>query len=507
VIVVDRTKEEMPDQDLARLRQQLEAQCGDRLRVTVMRNRRTPARAAGAWNTGVDQLHRDAGIARSADLWFVAILDDDDAWIPTHIESCLEAAISRDLNMVASGLIRHESLDGPGHPHSIPDRLSAREQFIRGQHIQGSNLFVRLDMLLLAGVFDEHLPSCTDRDLCIRLADLPSLRFGATSVHTVHHYADSRPDRLTSAVSSAKHDGLTRFWRKYARRFDAAARDAAAARAFELFGWRPPEPPALSEANIPPFVPSTRSLEFVIGFVTDAVPKPHVEGLLSDILSLKSRPDVSGVTVVVVENGPLPKDGTRPLHDILRRFQTEGLAIELISTERQREDWAQGTLVDTPDPSRQRMPIAVSRTVLNTYVGRCAGRHRGAVAWILDDDKRLSLSVYAAGVTAERPTPDIGALLALRDQGVDIVIGPDTGAAPLPFTATLRMQLLDLAHHMATWESHTPDSRWLDLTAEDAATRLRFQDIYTTTCHGIRITLRHRSHSSHQVTTRPTRMH
>ncbi|MBL9120877.1 MAG: glycosyltransferase, partial [Phycisphaerae bacterium] len=478
VIVVDRSKEEMSDQSLADLARQLQAQCGDRIRVTVMRNRRTPARAAGAWNTGIDQLHRDAGIARSVDLWFVAILDDDDAWAPTHIEACLDAAISRDLNMVASGLIRYETLDGTGHPHSIPDTLCAREQFIGGQHIQGSNLFVRLDMLLLAGAFDEYLPSCTDRDLCIRLADLPSLRFGATSTHTVHHYADARPDRLTAPASSAKHDGLTRFWRKYSRRFDAAATDAAAARAFELFGWRPSEPVGPPEASIPPLLPSTRSLELVIGFVTDAVPKPHVEGLLSDILGLKSRPDVSGMTVVVVENGPIPRDGTRPLHDILRRFQTEGLAIELISPERQREDWAHGTLIDTPDPSRQRMPIAVSRTVLNTYVGRFAARHPGAAAWILDDDKRLSVTVESAGITVERASPDVGALLALRDQGVDIVIGPDTGAAPLPFTATLRMQLLDLAQFVAVWESQAPDSLWIDATADDAATRLSLRDNY-----------------------------
>lgn len=478
VIVVDRTKEEMPDQDLANLRQQLEAQCGDRLRVTVMRNRRTPARAAGAWNTGIDQLHRDAGIARSADLWFVAILDDDDSWTATHIESCLEAAISRDLNMVASGLVRHESPEGSGHRHSIPDHLCPREQFIRGQHIQGSNLFVRLDMLLMAGGFDEHLPSCTDRDLCIRLADLPLLRFGATSVHTVHHYADARPDRLTSPASSAKHVGLTRFWRKYAHRFDTAARDAAAARAFELFGWWPPEPAATSRAEVLPLEPATQSLELVIGFVTDAKPKPHVEGLMSDILGLKSRPDVSGVTVVVVENGPLPEDGTRPLQDLVQSFQDAGLAIEFVSIERQRDAWAQGTLVDTPDPSRQRMPIAVSRTVLNTFVGRIVARHPGAAAWILDDDKRLSFLIDADGETVERASPDIGVLLALRDQGVDVVIGPDTGAAPLPFTATLRMQLLDLAHHVAIWESQTPASRWIDATADDAEARLSLQDIY-----------------------------
>lgn len=478
LIVVDRTKEELPDPDLAELARQLQAQCGDRIRPTLMRNRRTPARASGAWNTGIDQLHRDAEIVRFANLWFVAILDDDDAWAPDHVEACLDAAISRDLNMVASGLIRHEAPDDPGHRHSIPASLDAREQFIRGQHIQGSNLFVRLDMLLQAGCFDEHLPSCTDRDLCIRLSDLPALRFGATSMHTVHHYADPREDRLSAPASPAKLDGLTRFWRKHAPRFDEAARAAAAKRAFELFGWKPPEPEAIRPVEIAPLQHSAKQMEFVVGFVTDADPKPHVEGLLSDLVRLKARPDVSGVTVVVVENGPLPKDGTRPLHDLVRRFQAEGLAIELITIERQREDWEQGVLVDTPNPQSQRLPIAVSRTVLNTYVGRIAAGLPGAAAWILDDDKRLSIRVDVGGKTIERETPDVAALITLRDQGVDVVIGPDTGAAPLPFSATLRMQLIDLDRYLSEWERSTPDALWIDRTAEEVATRSLLPDAY-----------------------------
>jgi broad specificity phosphatase PhoE/glycosyltransferase involved in cell wall biosynthesis/SAM-dependent methyltransferase len=478
VIVADRTKEELPDPDLAELARQLQAQCGNRIRVTVMRNRRTRARAAGAWNTGIDQLHRDADIVRYADLWFVAILDDDDAWAPDHIESCLEAAIARDLNMVASGLIRFGTLDGPGHLHSIPSTLDSREQFIKGQHIQGSNLFVRLDLLLQAGCFDEHLPSCTDRDLCIRLADLPALRFGATSMHTVHHYADPREDRLSAPASPAKLDGLTRFWRKHAPRFDEAAREAAAKRAFELFGWRPPEPEAIRPVEIAPLQRSTKSMEFVVGLVTDAAPKQHVEGLLSDLVRLKARPDVSGVTAVVVENGPIPKDGTRPLHELVRRFQAEGLAIDLITIERQREDWEQGVLVDTPNPHDQRLPIAVSRTVLNTYVGRIAAGLPGAAAWILDDDKRLSIRVDAGGKTIERETPDVAALIKLRDRGVDVVIGPDTGAAPLPFSATLRMQLIDIDRYLSEWERSTPDALWIDRTAEEVVTRAMMPDAY-----------------------------
>lgn len=478
VVVVDKTKEEWPEQAREELAKELQDLCGDWPRVTVMRNRRTPARAAGAWNSGLDQLHRDADIVRFASLWFVAILDDDDAWAPDHVEACLDAAISRDLNMVASGLIRHEAPDDPGHRHSIPPSLDAREQFIRGQHIQGSNLFVRLDMLLQAGCFDEHLLSCTDRDLCIRLAHLPALRFGATSMHTVHHYADSREDRLSAPASPAKLDGLTRFWRKHAPRFDEAAREAAAKRAFELFRWRPPEPEAIRPVEIAPLQRSTKSMEFVVGLVTDAAPKQHVEGLLSDLVRLKARPDVSGVTAVVVENGPIPKDGTRPLHELVRRFQAEGLAIELITIERQREDWEQGVLVDTPNPHDQRLPIAVSRTVLNTYVGRIAAAHPGAAAWILDDDKRLSIRVDVGGKTIERETPDVAALITLRDQGVDVVIGPDTGAAPLPFSATLRMQLIDLDHYLSEWERSTPDALWIDRTAEEVATRSLLPDAY-----------------------------
>jgi hypothetical protein len=127
-----------------------------KVRLTVMRNRRTPARASGAWNTGLDQLHRDH---RQPDLVFVAVLDDDDAWEPNHLANCLDGAIAGDLNMVASGLIRHSLTDDAGHPHAIPSHLDPEELFVRGQHIQGSNLFVRLDLLLLAGGFDERLPS------------------------------------------------------------------------------------------------------------------------------------------------------------------------------------------------------------------------------------------------------------------------------------------------------------------------------------------------------------
>jgi broad specificity phosphatase PhoE/glycosyltransferase involved in cell wall biosynthesis len=474
LIVVDQSAAELTDDVLRDARRRLRAQCRGKVRLSVLRNRRTPQRAAGAWNTGLDQLHRET---QQADLLYVAILDDDDAWEPDHVACCLEAAMSGDLNMVASGLIRHEAHGASAHHHTIPERLDARELFVRGQHIQGSNLFVRLDMFLLAGGFDERLPSCTDRDLCLRLAALEHLRFGRTDRHTVHHYAEARGERLSTPGSPAKLDGLTRFFRKHGHRFDATTRHEAQARAAERFGWTPTDLTPTT-VQVPDAAQPEERIHLVVGFVTDAVPPPHVVGLLDDLQDLRSRPGVQSLRVVVVENGPTPV-GVRPLHDLVASFERSGLSIELVTIEKQREDWELGVLLDVPDMTAKRLPIAATRSILNTYVARCALRVPGAAAWILDDDKRLSIRVDRGdGVTIDRATPDVDTLLRLRREGADVVIGPDTDAAPLPFVATLRMQLVDLELVLGTLATLAPNSAWPDNRAEVSAERDALRDSY-----------------------------
>jgi broad specificity phosphatase PhoE/glycosyltransferase involved in cell wall biosynthesis len=474
VVVVDELPSELSDDALAEERRELRALCRGKVRLTVMRNRRTQLRASGAWNTGIDQLHRET---RQPELQFVALLDDDDAWAPDHIACCLDTALAGDLNMVASGLVRHE-IDGDlGRPQSIPAELAAEELFVRGQHIQGSNLFVRLDLMLLAGGFDERLPSCTDRDVCLRLAGLEELRFGCTARHTVHHYADQRPDRLSTPTSPAKTDGLTAFFRKHELRFDKLARDAARARASELFGWKSLHVPA-EIAQFPAAAAVTASLDLVAGLVTDASAPKRVEGLLDDLLRVSSESGIRSLQVVVVENGPLPA-GPRPLHDLARSYSDRGLSIDLVTIEQQRKDWELGVLLDVPDMTKKRLPIAATRSILNTYVARKAVSVPGAVAWILDDDKRLCIRVDRGdGVTFELLTPDIATLIRLRDEGADVVIGPDTDAAPLPFVATLRTQLVDLEFTLGALAQLTPDAPWPDLRASVATERDTLRDSY-----------------------------
>ena len=99
--------------------------------------------------------------------------------------------LERDLDMVAAGLIMHFSSEEGAELLDPPLTLSACDTLVRNTHIQGSNLFVRLRCLLEAGGFDEALTSTTDRDICIRLADLGTVRYGALNERLVHHFADN----------------------------------------------------------------------------------------------------------------------------------------------------------------------------------------------------------------------------------------------------------------------------------------------------------------------------
>lgn len=475
VVVVDEPDKRARDACEQRIRVAAES-FGESL--VVLGNYKTPDRAAGAWNTGVDWLVRQPACVTKPDLVFVAILDDDDAWEPEHLQACYDAAIERDLNMVVAGLIRHEGGGEKAIQHAIPAQLNPQELFIHGQHIQGSNLFVRLDMLLKAGLFDERLPSCTDRDLCMRLADLPELRFGSVERYTVHHVADLGRLRLSTPGSLAKVQGLQGFWNKYHRRFDGAAQCDALTRAQQLFRWTPSSPvPHVVE--IPALVPPVGSFHFVIGFVTDSDCPKHVEGLLSDLCDLAHRAGVSGVDVLIVENGPHCSDGPRRLQTVINQYRMRGLRCFIVDIEQQQIDPDAGRLGPIPRPGSDRLRIAVTRTMLAYYVGHFAKSRPGCVAWILDDDKRLSVQIDRGdGTIVNRPSPDLAALERLREQGVDVVLGPDTESPPLPFISTLRMQLVDTVHNVAMGLALDPDQLWPDRGAENSAILSEFRDSY-----------------------------
>lgn len=448
------------------------------MRVRYLRNDRTPG-ASGAWNVGLDWLHRQVD---ECDRVMVAILDDDDAWEPSYLAACTGAAVERSLDMVATDILRHDRVNDVGEIQPAPDGLRAEHFLVSNPGIQGSNLFVRLGSLLAAGLFDEALPSTTDRDLCVRLASLGSVRYGRIASALVHHYADADRPRLSLAASPSKLGGLDGFHRKYHRRMTAAERHAFQERATRLFGWRssPPLSPAVTNAPRPP-APSSdaRPLSLLVGMTTQSLVGPAFVALLQDLTMLRGRSDLASLEVMILENGPRARDEGAELARVVTTLRADGLDAVLIPIERQCLDAAAGAFGRPFERGVGRVSIAAARTMLQTYLYLWTKRRPGAVTWILDDDMRLDNLVWRGGARVERSDLDVvGTLGRLRDTGVAIAIGACTEAPPLPFASCVRTQLVDAWHNLELLANHEPDSAFPEMLEENMATRARFSDYY-----------------------------
>lgn len=457
-----------------------------RMDVDFLRNRRTKG-AAGAWNSGLDHLLRTCSDPRQQ---YVAILDDDDQWHPQHLRTCLATAEQRSLDMVAAPFLREEE-NAETLLTSPPASLDAADFLVGNPGIQGSNLVCRLSVLLEAGLFDESLPSCTDRDLCIRIAELPGVRYGSTTEPTVHHFACESRDRLSTPGSHDKVKGLDRFFRKYKGRMSHVEKVAFCARAEELFGWTESSPSHEAEGRLrggglssapPTLAPRQAPPHLIVGLVADNARYKEVGSLLDDLHGLADATDLSGYDVLILENGD---DGTPSdeLRTLIERERSNGLRIHFIDRTRHLQDATSGRVLDGGVSKEVRLPIAHARTVLQTYLYAFAKRRPGAVVWIIDDDMRLDpLFIEKDGSLKRRASkiaPILRELRRLRAGGmVDIAIGSYTGAAPLPSFGTVRVQFVDLIASL-WWLASQKPTDWLpDRGMENAKWRSGRRDYY-----------------------------
>lgn len=180
--------------------------------------------AAGAWNTGLEWIGK-----QDSNAW-VAILDDDDAWTPQHLNNCVNA-IEKNIDGIVSPL--QTIVDGNQLPVKIQDNFAASD-FLRGNPgWEGSNTFLRYSAFQKVCFFDEKLSCTHDRDLAVRLLSTPSFRLKILSESTAKHYIES--DRVTLTNSLKKKIGMVQFWRKHSSRMSESDKIAFRQRAKELF--------------------------------------------------------------------------------------------------------------------------------------------------------------------------------------------------------------------------------------------------------------------------------
>ncbi|MDE0419630.1 MAG: glycosyltransferase [Gammaproteobacteria bacterium] len=451
--------------------------------VDFLRNRRTNG-AAGAWNSGLDHLLRTS--SESPEHVYVAILDDDDEWLPYHLEACLATVTRGDLDLVAAPLWRLEE-DAEPEPITPPVSLDAADFLVGNPGIQGSNLVCRLSRLLEAGLFDEWLPSCTDRDLCIRIADLPGVRYGAVPRPSIRHFACRSRQRLSTPGSASKNRGLDRFYRKYCGRMSEDQRAAFEHRAQRLFGWqRAPLPPptAQREPGASPLgeSPAQAPVHIVVGIIADTAQLANLHELLGDLRGLDDDAELSGLDVLVLENGCQPTPDA-DLRHLVEGERYRGLRVHLVDRKHHADDAQHGRILDGGATTGTMLSIADARTVLQSYLYAFAKDRPGSVVWILDDDMRLdSLVEEGDGRLLRRRgniVRNVGNLRRLRAGGfLDIALGTCTGAPPLPVAATVRVQLVDLVASLQWLAILDPDDALPDRSAENASLRNGRRDYY-----------------------------
>ena len=407
-----------------------------------MENSRTSG-AAGAWNTALSYLQNAEPSA------FVALLDDDDSWDPYYLQRCEKASSKYNLDMAASGITYH----GPDAQKLLdpPDRLVVKDLLVGNTNIQGSNIFARLRRLLEAGGFDEALVSTTDRDICIRLADLGTVRYGAVSGHLVHHYADNDRPRLSTPGSKVKRLGLEYFFRKYRGRMSTSEEAAFMQRSRRVFGCEPQAPLA------PPLAPHTDAsvdghLDLVVGAITS--PDATLTARLLDSLARSIYGDVA-LKVILLENGGLT-GGALP--NIIKQSKLDV------------------TLKRTGKP--ERLSIAAARTILQRHLFAEAAARPGAVVWILDDDIILESLEYGPDGVAGYDTDYVSGIKRLKHAGAAVVICQETGDPPLPAASCMRTQLVDLYHTLYRMACMRPDDPYPDLSDENRVSRLGRRDYY-----------------------------
>ena len=442
-------------------------------KTLYLTNRRTPG-AAGAWNTALAHLQAAAPSA------FVAILDDDDSWEPEYLYQCERAVSEYGLDMTASGIIYHESAAPEERLLDPPDRLVVKDLLIRNTHIQGSNIFAKLRTLLEAGGFDEALASTTDRDICIRLADLKTVQYRALTKHLVHHYAENDRPRLSAPGAAAKCAGLGYFLRKHGGRMSEAEKSAFMQRSRRLFGCNPSEAAPAPQPKARP--PDSCGVQGPLDLVVGAITSPNVAPVanLMDSLARKigGRSDVT-LKVILLENGGHETAARDALREAVGQTSKKGLDVTLKTLEQQAADAAAGVLDMMGEQPAGRKSIAVSRTMLQHYLFLEASPRAAAVVWILDDDVVLESLEY--GPDGSMVAHDIDYVLGikqLQETGASVVLCQETGDPPLPALSCIRTQLVDLYHNLLRMASLRPDDPYPDLRDHNRGSRLSRHDYY-----------------------------
>lgn len=361
---------------------------------------------------------------------YIAFLDDDDMWYPDYLLKCEIACQNKDF--VISG-IRYISEKGENFL-SIPQEVKV-DDFLKGNpHIQGSNTFIRLSILLQAGLFDEMLPSTTDRDLFSRVLML-NPTYSIINEYLLDIDYSNTIDHLTFNYP-IKQEGLRHFFFKYQGMMSNDIKDKFFDRTRRLYRCGIEELGKLkiekSHKFHPTFSPNKYSGHLMIGFIATN----HDLGLrlIKQLVSLKR----SNTQILIFIN-------FQGSHDVYDEVLSESHYSYQILRKENLDDYHYRELIDFNQlNSKDTLGISQSRSILQKAMYLSSKKE--SVFWILDDD--MELFELHVDTLLSSLAIDIDRIIETYKDDYDAVVGNYSLDTPLPLFASLRSSLLDYMYSL-----------------------------------------------------------
>jgi len=235
VLIVDDNKDEKEffnvKKAITKLRERLNLSTRQ-FPTNTIRNTETKFNSGtGAWNTGIKTVY---SINKSG---FIAILDDDDEYLPNHLNICISKINEHTLAVF-------QSLEWKNHDNSIVKfplnlkKLTPLDFFKGNPGVQGSNMFFKTEALIAINGFDENLPNTTDRDLMIRFLQHvePLIAISVIEKVGVIHYNHNK-EKVNNNLP-LKQKGLDLFYAKYKNQFSESAFQDSLKRAKHFFNYQ-----------------------------------------------------------------------------------------------------------------------------------------------------------------------------------------------------------------------------------------------------------------------------
>lgn len=389
-------------------------------------NNRTKNNAGGI-NTAIVQIIKDLGISSSL---YVALLDDDDEWLPIYLDTLQQENID-SFDFLLAELSRNNGTTN--NIQNLPTSLNI-DSFLKGNPgVSNSNTFIKLTTLLKAGCFDEACISNVDRDLFIRVLQLnPSYKI--INRHLVNHYTDNGRPRITNNLS-IREKSFQYFYYKYSRFMSDEIKQAYFGWAEKLFGIKQYQIEINSESKSNFFKKDVSfenkgsDYQFVIGFIAgnDQIAIRLVKQIIAKVpIDL----------VIIIDDAPKLEnlDGTYQL------LKESGIQFKIVRYKEWNANLLSGYYGEYFEKFDDINSIPLGRTILHRHLFDETTSFKNPIYWIIDDDIDLN------AISINNSEFKLFDLINQHKNNTDAIIGGISNDPPIPALSCIRTQLVDFLY-------------------------------------------------------------